>query len=86
MKDICLPFTGIPDNNTAEVIIKMAPSDITMHYRIESFDLKLANNAEGRIQILREQIKKYDPRWELIQIMDTNERQSCVHVLYRERK
>jgi hypothetical protein len=86
MKEICIPLVGIPENDTTEVIVQSGQSKLYWRYRVERFAIAHTVSAEQRIQELRLRIKKYDPHWELIQIMDTNEQHSHVHILYRERK
>ena len=83
MKEICLPFTGIADNESAEVIVKSQDSEKTWKYRVVSFNIK-SNNTDVIIKELREKIRLYDPAWELIQIFDTSEGTEHVHVLYRK--
>jgi hypothetical protein len=90
MKEVCLPFAEIPENETAEVEVKAPLSNRIWKYRIESFLVndpfaKSVNNLI-KIEKLRKLIKDYDHRWELIQIYDTNRESEFVHVLYRERK
>lgn len=83
MKEICLPFTGIADSESAEVTVKSQDSDKTWKYRVVSFNIK-SNNTNVIIEELREKIRKYDPEWELIQIFDNSEGTEHVHVLYRK--
>ena len=84
MKEICLPFSGIADNESAEVIVRTQDSDKTWKYRVVSFGIK-NNNNQVIIEDLRAKIKQYDPEWELIQIFDTSEGTEHVHVLYRKK-
>lgn len=85
MKEICLPFTGIADDESAEVIVKSQDSSKTWMYRVVSFKI-VSKSAEVIIEDLREKIRKYDPDWELIQIFDTSTESENVHVLYRKKK
>jgi hypothetical protein len=84
MKEICLPFGGIADNESAEVTIKSQNSDKTWKYRVVSFNIQ-GNNIDLIIKDLREKINRYDPEWELIQIFDNTESKENVHVLYRKK-
>lgn len=83
MKEICLPFTGIADDESAEVTVRSQESNKTWKYRVVSFNIK---NHENKVIIedLREKIKQYDPEWELIQIFDNSQGTDHVHVLYRK--
>jgi DNA-binding response OmpR family regulator len=83
MKEICLPFAGIADNESAEVTVKSQNSENTWKYRVVSFNIK-SNNTDVIIKELREKIRLYDPEWELIQIFDNSEGAEYVHVLYRK--
>lgn len=84
MKEICLPFEGFADNESAEVTVKSQDSDTTFKYRVVSFTIKI-DNTSVIIEELREKIKHYDPEWELIQIFDNSEGNKYVHVLYRKK-
>ena len=84
MKEICLPFSGLADNESAEVTVKSQESDKTWNYRVVSFNIK-SRSSDLILKDLREKIGAYDPEWELIQIFDTTEGTEHVHVLYRKK-
>ncbi len=84
MKEICLPFAGLADNESAEVIVKSQDSDKAWNYRVVSFNIK-STSTDNILKDLREKINTYDPDWELIQIFDTTEGKEYVHVLYRKK-
>lgn len=84
MKEICLPFAGLAENESAEVTVKSQESDKTWKYRVVAFHLK-SKNIDVILTDLREKISTYDPEWELIQIFDTTEGTEHVHVLYRKK-
>lgn len=83
MKEICLPFTGIADNESAEVTVKSQDTKKTWKYRVVSFNIK-SDNTDVILKELREKIRVYDPEWELIQIFDNTQGTEHVHVLYRK--
>jgi hypothetical protein len=84
MKEICLPFAGLADNESAEVIIRSQESDKSWSYRVVSFNIPKVDSSR-MIKTLREKIHQYDPAWELIQIFDNSEGTEYVHVLYRKK-
>ncbi len=90
MKEVCLPFTDLKDNEIAEVEIRISERKRVLKYRIESFALappeKKKPGTNEKINLLREMIKAYDPDWELIQILDSNEGSNYVQLLYRYKK
>jgi hypothetical protein len=89
MNEIRIPFSGIPENEITEVDVKMAKSNRIWRYKIEPLlinDLNLKDDIHcQRVEKMQDSIKNHDKRWELIQILNTNEESEYVHILYREK-
>ena len=87
MKEICIPLSVTDEQERAEVIVRLPDSGNIFHYRLESVNIdksKTQNGTQHHISKLKQFIKNYSPKWELIQILDTAEGSEYVHILYRE--
>ncbi len=96
MNELCIPVTGLTDNDIAEVTVSIKGKKIKYDFRIESFpwetDELLASVNDplvlslGKIYKLKQTIESYDKDWELIQIFNPSEGSDHVHVLYRKKQ
>jgi hypothetical protein len=90
MKEICIPFTYICDNEHAEVEVRVPGTGKIWKYRVEPLQLAAEPEASsmdsGRINGLKRFISNYSKNWELIQIIGANENSGNIHMLYREKQ
>ena len=89
MKEVCIPFAGIKNNERAEVEVRVPKSNRIWKYRIESFEYKSGEKDMAKnesIENLQNKIRTYDSNWELIQIFDSDETSGYVQLLYRYKK
>lgn len=89
MKEVCIPFADIRENERAEVEVRVPKSKRVWKYRVESFDVasgKEKDEKEKMIENLRYRIKTYDSDWELIQIFESDPESGYVQLLYRQKK
>ena len=89
MKEVCIPFTGIKNDERAEVEVRIPKSNRIWKYRIEAFEFKYEKENETAnepITNLQNMINKYDSNWELIQIFDLDKTSGYVQLLYRYKK
>lgn len=88
MKEICIPFKGIEDNDPVEVVVRNCRNNEEWLYRIESIKIEdigsKENNKSNRIERLLNFIRSYDLRWELLNILNTENPDGCIHLLYRK--
>lgn len=88
MKEICLPYTGIGDEDKVEVIVRNCTNNKEWQYRIESVILESKEvkekGSKGRVEKLLNYIKNYDHCWELLNIFNTERPGGCIHLLYRK--
>jgi hypothetical protein len=88
MKEICIPFTGIDDNDPVEVVVRNCRNNEEWLYRIESIKIDNSdngnNNKTGRVDRLLNFIRTYDLKWELLNIFNTEKPEGCIHLLYRK--
>ena len=89
MKEICIPFTNIADEEKAEVEVRVPGTNKVWKYRVEPVHVthsvnEGATQGEG-IDKLLQFIGAYSQNWELLQIIGMNEKTGNIHMLYREK-
>jgi hypothetical protein len=88
MKEICIPFTGIDDNDPVEVVVRNCRNNEEWLYKVESLKFEestaIQNNKTSRVDRLLSYIRNYDLRWELLNIFNTEKPDGCIHLLYRK--
>jgi hypothetical protein len=86
MKELCIPFRDIKENEMAEVEIKVPQRELVWRYRIEAVNFSSQGEnitVTDKIEHLCNEIKTHDPDWELIQIIDSDEKTGYIKLLYR---
>jgi len=96
MNELCVPVSGITENDVAEVTVSIKGKKIKYEFRIESFPWETEETLTetkdplaislGKIYRLKLAIESYDKNWELIQIFNPTEGSDHVHVLYRKKQ
>ncbi len=96
MNELCVPVSGITENDVAEVTVSIKGKKIKYEFRIESFPWETEETLSdtkdplaislGKIYRLKLAIESYDKNWELIQIFNPTEGSDHVHVLYRKKQ
>jgi hypothetical protein len=90
MKEICIPFSNIADEEKAEVEVRVPGTGKVWKYRVEPVHVTYPGKDETKqtrgIDRLMQFIGAYNQNWELIQIIDMNEKTGNMHMLYREKQ
>ena len=98
MKEICIPVSGLGEDQIAEVTLTVGQKKLSFSYRVESFPWNLEGKPFGsendddhehasfeQILELRKSLSNYDKDWELIQIFTPRKGATHIQVLYRKR-
>lgn len=91
MKDLSIPITGLGENETAEIEVKVKGKSEVFEFRIETFpwyQTEMDKKKYGdlaKIHNLKKDIENYDKAWELIQIYTPGEKSKYIQVLYRKK-
>jgi len=96
MNELCVPVSGITENDVAEVTVSIKGKKIKYEFRIESFPWETEETLTdtkdplaislGKIYKLKLAIESYDKNWELIQIFNPAGDSDHVQVLYRKKQ
>lgn len=96
MNELCVPVSGITENDVAEVTVSIKGKKIKYEFRIESFPWETEETLTdtkdplaislGKIYKLKLAIESYDKNWELIQIFNPTGGSDHVQVLYRKKQ
>ena len=87
MKDISIPLPDFLEQQIAEIEVKINGKKRQYNFRIESFRWEPDNEAWSvtkKVNMLREELEKYDKSWRLIQIFKPDENSKFVQVLFRQ--
>jgi len=71
MNEICIPLNTAPECTRAEIEVRLYDNGKQIRFRLECLKLKEQDNSEDRVIQIRNFIKTYSDRWELLQILDT---------------
>lgn len=86
MNDVCIPLTGLKNDQSAEVIVTVGGNKKQYSFRIESFPWESHLPVGKRIFLLKGMIENYDKQWELVQIYNPGEKSESIRVLFRKRQ
>lgn len=89
MKEVCIPVADLKDHERAEVEVRIPKSKQVWKYRIETCKIKSNEKDEAGdlpVENLRYIINTYDSKWELIQILNSDQTSGYVQLLYRYKK
>ncbi len=89
MKEICIPINKLNEAERAELEVRLSDNDQIQRYRLESLNMTELKGSETistmRVERVQQYISSYSTEWELIQIMNSSEGASYIHLLYRKR-
>lgn len=91
MSEICIPIPDLKNGQKAEITVNMINSDDVVSYRVETFsgnDKKRSNNNLNDYTVFstfKQFIDNYDKKWELLQVLASQEDHSTIKLLYRKR-
>lgn len=85
MSDVCIPLTGLKNDQSADVVVTVGGNKIQYSFRIESFPWETQLPIGKRIFLLKGMIENYDKEWELVQIYNPGENSGSIRVLFRKR-
>jgi hypothetical protein len=90
MKEICIPFTNIADEEMAEIEVRIPGTGKSWRYRIEPLRVDHVPDDDSiqqyEISRLQTYIGSYNHNWELIQIIGRNYKTGNIQMLYREKQ
>jgi hypothetical protein len=88
MRDVSIPLPDFVDRQIAEIEVKINGKKRQYNFRVEAFRWE-PDDAEWdldmKIKLLRDELEKYNPSWELIQIFTPKEGSKFVQALYRQK-